>query len=168
VTYKGAVKLLLLIFVASAVFSLVMQEVRQRKSPAGSSAAVAEAASAQPSGSSSTEQGQKVVAYYFYTTVRCVTCRKIEAFSDEAMKQGFADALREKTIEWRPVNVQLPENRHFVSDYQLFTKSLIVSRVVDGRQVEWKNLEQVWELTADKQAFVKYVQEEVRAYLRKA
>lgn len=49
-TYKGAIKPLLLIFVATAVLSLVFQEVRQRRGPANSAGAVAEAASAQPAG----------------------------------------------------------------------------------------------------------------------
>jgi hypothetical protein len=65
------------------------------------------------------------------------------------------------------VNVQLPENRHFINDYQLFTKSLVIVRIQNGYRVEWKNLEKVWELAGDKQAFLTYVQDEVGKYLRK-
>jgi len=167
VTYKSAVKLLLLVFVAASVVFLVLQESRQEDASVSAAGAPASAAAAEPVESAKAESGQKVVAYYFYTTFRCPTCRKIEAFSDEALKQGFSDALRNGTLEWHPVNVQLPENRHFINDYQLFTKSLVIVRFKDGKQVERKNLAKVWELTGNKQAFLKYVQDEVRAYLRR-
>lgn len=107
----------------------------------------------------------KVLAYYFHVTVRCVTCRTIESYSREAIEQGFAKELKEGTLELRPVNVQLPENRHFIRDYQLYTRSLVLVKLRDGKQVEWRNLEKVWELVGRKRDFFKYVQSNVKAYL---
>ncbi len=107
----------------------------------------------------------RVVAYYFHVTVRCATCRKIESYSREAIEQGFAKDLQDGRLEWRPVNVQLPENRHFIRDYQLFTRSLVVVKIRGGKQVEYRNLEKVWDLVGDKAGFLKYVQANVRAYL---
>jgi hypothetical protein len=107
----------------------------------------------------------KVVAYYFHVTVRCATCRAIENYSREAIERGFTKELKEGTVEWRPVNVQLPENRHFIRDYQLFTRSLVLAKMRGGKQVEWRNLEKVWELVGTKGEFLKYVQSNVRAYL---
>lgn len=107
----------------------------------------------------------KVVAYYFHVSVRCVTCRTIESYSGEAIRQGFAEQLKNGSIEWRPVNVQLPENRHFVRDFQLFTRSLVLVKVRNGKQQEWRNLEQVWDLVRDKGSFLKYVQSNVKSYL---
>jgi len=34
-----------------------------------------------------------VVAFYFHGNVRCATCRKLEAYTDEAIHSGFANAL---------------------------------------------------------------------------
>jgi hypothetical protein len=107
----------------------------------------------------------KVIAYYFHVTVRCQTCRTIEAYSKEAIDKGFAGDLKNGAIEWRLVNVQLPENRHFIQDYRLFTRSLVLVKVRDGKQVEWRNLEKVWDLVGDKADFVKYVQTNVKDYL---
>ncbi|MGQ9663218.1 MAG: nitrophenyl compound nitroreductase subunit ArsF family protein [Kiritimatiellia bacterium] len=166
-TYKSAIKFLLLVFVATSVVFLVIQETRQKNAPVSAAGAIETAAAAEPAQFAKTESGQKILAYYFFTTVRCPTCRKIEAFSHEALREGFSDALRSGVLEWHPVNVQLPENRHFINDYQLFTKSLVIVRVEAGKQVEWKNLEKVWELTGNKQAFLRYVQDEVGSYLRK-
>jgi hypothetical protein len=167
VSYRSAIKTLLLVFVAASVFYLVVQQTRQKDSPPAPSAVMGAAAAAESARPSETGGGRKILAYYFYTTVRCPTCRMIEAFSEEALKQAFANELRNGRLEWHPVNVQLPENRHFIKDYQLFTKSLVIARVQDGRQVEWKNLERVWELTGDRRAFLQYVQDEVGAYLRR-
>lgn len=168
-TYKNAIRFLLLLFVGTSVVFLVVQTVRDRdrNAPTRAASAVEAAVAAGLSQPARTEGGQKVLAYYFYTTVRCPTCRKIEAFTEEALRVGFPDALRSGLLEWHPVNVQLPENRHFINDYQLFTKSLVIVRVKNGRQLEWKNLEKVWDLAVNKQAFVNYVQDEVRLYLRK-
>lgn len=112
-----------------------------------------------------TNPARKVIAYYFHVTVRCVTCRTIESYSREAIEQGFGRELKDGTIEWRPVNVQQPENRHFIRDYQLFTRSLVLVRLRDGKQVEWRNLEKVWDLVGRRGEFLKYVQSNVKLYL---
>jgi len=112
-----------------------------------------------------TPAAEKYVVYYFHVTLRCITCKKIEEYSREAVEQGFSRELREGTLTWRPVNVQLPENRHFIQDYQLFTKSVVVARFVNGERRQHKNLQRIWELVGDKSAFQKYVHDEVRALL---
>ncbi len=112
-------------------------------------------------------QVNKIIAYYFHTTYRCETCQRIEAYSKEAVDSGFARELAAGKLEFRPVNVQLPENRHFIQDYQLSTKSLVLVRTKDGNQLEWTNLSRVWELTGDHEAFLGYVQQGIRSYLDK-
>ena len=108
----------------------------------------------------------KVIAYYFHTSFRCPSCRKIETWSREAIQTGFAPALKDGRLEWRMVNVEKPEHAHFVKDYQLYTKSLVLVAMHDGKQVRWKNLPRVWELLGDKRAFLTYVHDEVRAFLQ--
>lgn len=110
---------------------------------------------------------RKVIAYYFHGNFRCSTCRTLEAYSQEAIQSGFGDALRDGSLEWHVVNVEEPANRHFVQDYKLFTKSLVLVKIQDNKQVDWKNLDRIWELVRDKPAFLQYVQNEVSAYLTK-
>jgi hypothetical protein len=152
---KHALSLLGAIFGISVMtFLLSHNEVRAEPAPGPSSTAVAKAGSS-----------TKVIAYYFHVTVRCQTCRAIEAYSKEAIERGFAGDLKSGAIEWRLVNVQLPENRHYIQDYRLFTRSLVLVKVRNGKQVEWRNLDKVWELVGDKAQFEKYVQTNVKAYL---
>lgn len=109
----------------------------------------------------------KVIAYYFHVTVRCVTCRTIESYSREVVEQKFGADIAKGLLEFKLVNLQLPENKHFVKDYQLFTKSLVLVRFDKGRQAEYKVLNNTWELVGDKSAMQAYVEREVRDYLKR-
>ncbi len=108
---------------------------------------------------------RRIIAYYFHTTYRCASCRAIEAYSREAIESAFADELRDGRIVWKVVNVEVRGNEHFVKDYGLYTKSLVLVNEVRGKPTEWKNLAKVWQLLQDKPRFLRYVQEETRAYL---
>jgi hypothetical protein len=107
----------------------------------------------------------KVIAYYFHTNTRCSTCIKIEQYSHEAIEQGFSDELKNGTLEMKVVNYEQPENRHFMRDYKLVSKSLVLVNMVNGKQTKWTNLKLVWQLTGRKDAFLNYVRKEVRGYL---
>ncbi|MFH0777101.1 MAG: nitrophenyl compound nitroreductase subunit ArsF family protein [Candidatus Eisenbacteria bacterium] len=106
-----------------------------------------------------------VIAYYFHGTVRCPTCRKIEAWSREAIEKAFQQQLGTGDLKWRALNVDESENKHFVGDFELYTRSLVLVRIRDGKREAWKNLEKVWDLIGDEQAFKEYVHREVTAYL---
>jgi len=167
---KSILRNLLLVFVVVGGVFLVIKDVRERSESdtvsEGSTVIAATAPLQTAEGNpAQTNKPPKVIAYYFHTTFRCVTCRTIEAFSREAIEQAFAQALKDGMLDFRAVNVEESANRHFIHDYQLFTKSLILVKMKDGKQADWKNLSRVWELVRRKDAFLRYVQDEVRAYL---
>lgn len=112
-------------------------------------------------------ESRKLIAYYFHVTVRCTTCRNIESYSKEVIHARFASEIADGRLEWRLVNVQLPENKHFIQDYQLFTKSLVLVLLENGKQKEYKVLNDTWELVGNKAAMQSYVEKEVRGFLRK-
>jgi len=107
-----------------------------------------------------------VVVYYFHGEVRCNTCRTIEALSHRTLKQEFTRALDEGKIEWHVINIEKPENEHFVEAYQMFTSSLVIQKIQDGDKTDWKTLEKVWDLVGDENAFMSYVQGEIDTLLR--
>jgi hypothetical protein len=107
----------------------------------------------------------RVIAYYFHTTYRCASCRAIEAYSREAIESAFADQLKDGRLVWKVINLEVKGNEHFVKDYGLYTKSLVLVSETRGKPAEWKNLEKVWQLLQDKSKFLRYVQEETRSYL---
>jgi hypothetical protein len=105
----------------------------------------------------------KIIAYYFHGTVRCMTCRKIESLSHEVVASDFAEQLKNGQVEWQVVNVELPENQHFIRDYQLVTKSLVLVKYDNGKPAGYKNLQNIWRLVGNEQAFRNYVKGELQA-----
>jgi len=68
-------------------------------------------------------------------------------------------------LQFKVVNIDFPENKHFIKDYQLYTRSLIVAEFREGKQLRWKNLTGVWNYLGDREKFYDYVRSEIQAYL---
>ena len=113
-----------------------------------------------------TSHNAKVIAYYFHGTFRCTTCQTIEKYSKEAIEHYFANELKNGTLEFKSLNVEEAENRHYVQDYQLFSRALVISLVKQDKEVTWKNLTDVWKLVRDKDKFFQYVKDEVEKFLK--
>lgn len=105
-----------------------------------------------------------VRVYYFHTTIRCHTCKKIEEYTKSALFSGFADEIRNGIITWHAINIEEPSNRHFVNDFKLFTKSVIVVDERKGKQIRWKNLDRIWELVGNKNGYTDYIRNEVKQF----
>ncbi len=105
-----------------------------------------------------------VLVYYFHATTRCATCRTIEAYAKETVATRFASEIEARRLAWQAVNVDEPSNRHFIRDFQLYTRSVVV---VDAKNPKrYKVLDRVWQLVRDKAAFQSYVEQEIRAFRR--
>ncbi|HYN01822.1 MAG TPA: nitrophenyl compound nitroreductase subunit ArsF family protein [Vicinamibacteria bacterium] len=105
-----------------------------------------------------------ILVYYFHGTTRCATCKTIEAYAHETVATAFAAELKAGSLEWKLVNVDEPASQHFVRDYQLYTRSVVVVDAKDPKR--FKVLDRVWQLVGDKAAFQKYVEQEIRAFPR--
>ena len=83
--------------------------------------------------------------------------------------KNFAAEIKSGQIKFVVLNIEKEPNRHFVQDYQLSFKSVIVSvRDEKGREKEWKNLSKVWIYLRDKHALTKYIVESIRSHLNEA
>ncbi len=107
-----------------------------------------------------------VTVFYFHGKVRCYTCNLIEQLTSEAVVEAFGEEMKDGVVEWKVINVEEAENDHFIKDYQLYTKSVIISDLIQGKQQRWKNLQRVWELIHNDAAFKEYIKKEVREYLK--
>jgi hypothetical protein len=114
------------------------------------------------------EPSARVIAYYFHGSFRCPTCNAMEKYSREAIETNYGDAIRSGELEFKPVNVEDRGNEHFVKDYGLYTKALILSLVKDGKEVRSKNLNKIWELAKNKKKFVDYVAVEIGEFMKGA
>ncbi len=111
-------------------------------------------------------KGVHVVAYYFHGTFRCPTCHKLEQYSREAIEANFKDELSSGKLLFLVINIDEKENQHFVNDYQLYTKSLVLSLVKDSREIKSNNLAKIWDYVGDKQKFIDYVKAGVVDFLK--
>lgn len=113
----------------------------------------------------SNEAEHKVVAYYFHGDKRCRTCLAIEEYTREAIEDGFPKQLESGALELRIVNVDETEHEHFIEDYRLATKSVVLADYRNGVEERWKNLNLVWEYVNDRETFLDYVRRETEMYL---
>ncbi|MEA2061050.1 MAG: nitrophenyl compound nitroreductase subunit ArsF family protein [Thermodesulfobacteriota bacterium] len=111
-------------------------------------------------------QSSRLVVTYFHTTFRCPTCHRIENYSNHAIHANFENQLQSGKIVWQVINVDKPENKHFIKEYQLYSKHLIVSQVKDGKTVRWKDLKKVWMLVRSEKKFEDYVKTEISDWLK--
>jgi hypothetical protein len=114
----------------------------------------------------SSKPSHYLVATYFHTTFRCPTCHKIENYSAEAIQNNFAEELKNGALVWRVINVDEPENKHYTKDYNLYSKHLIISEVKDGKEIRWKDLEEVWTHVRSEEKFEQYVVTEIKDWMK--
>ena len=108
-----------------------------------------------------------IVAYYFRGNFRCSNCYKIEEYTKEAITKTFAKELDSGELIFEIVNIDKKENNHFMDDYALYTKSVVLSLMAGNKEIGHQNLEKIWELLGDKEKFIDYINTEVRAFLDK-
>ena len=147
VSAKRVVQTLLLGFVAVTLAVLVFRNSRE--------APVAPAEKRIP---------HQVIVFYFHDDNHCEACERVEQFSREAV-ESFPDAVRDGLLEWRKVNRVLPENEHYVRQFQLVTQTIVVAEFHDGRMTAFRILDDVLNRHENREAFVSYLQEPIRDYL---
>jgi hypothetical protein len=153
--FKKLMAAALLLFAGVAVVTVVVRGAGEHASPSA----------AQAGNHLSQNLQEGLAVYYFHGATRCPTCEKIEAYAHEAIETGFPDDLEADRVQWRIANYESPENRKLVSDYKVFTSSVVLVRYANGKPVEWKNLEQVWDLVHDKGQFLGFIQQQAAELL---
>jgi len=113
-------------------------------------------------------RADKVIAYYFHGNYRCASCTKLEKYSRDAITKYFDKEIKEGFLIFKTANTDLSENKHFLQDYQLYTKSLVLIAVKNNKTLKWKNLDKTWQHLNNKNDFYKYVQTETRKFLEEA
>ncbi len=106
-----------------------------------------------------------VIVYYFHTTFRCRACLMLEQRTRQAVEGSFAAELKSGKIRFREINYEEPQNEHYMDRYKLYTKQVVISAVKDGKEVAWKNLDEVWQLLRNEARFNLYITDEVKKFL---
>mgnify|MGYP002476537137 CR=1 FL=1 len=108
-----------------------------------------------------------LTVYYFHTTYRCHSCTLLEKYTRDAVMKNFPAEIKSGGIKFVVLNIEQEPNRHFVQDYQLSFKSVVVSvQGEKGREKRWENLSKVWVYLRDRDALTKYVVERIKFHLK--
>jgi hypothetical protein len=154
--YKKIIKIILLTFVGISTAYLIVSSLRNSD---------AENKLEANSTSTKIEVRDGYTAYYFHTTARCYTCKLIEKYANETIKSNFLKELDTGKLKWKVINVENPGNKHFITDFKLHTKSLVVTLTEKGKVIKWKNLEDVWKYARNEQQYKKYVKTEITKFM---
>ena len=99
---------------------------------------------------------QVVTVYYFHGTNRCRTCNRIEELARAAVLEKYSAQMSDGKLVFESVNLDEASNEHFVSDYQLTMRTVVVAK---GDR--FARLDEVWQLVRDEAAFRDYVTQKV-------
>lgn len=154
---KNLLKTGLLLFALASVLIFTIKEVRGRNAVSSSTAADEETLA--------TTNGPVVVVYYLSEGKECIVCNNLEAYTLETLETFFKPEMDTGRVVYRMRDMDEPQHAHYVTDFQLYTKSVVLAEVREGKVQRWKNLEAVWDHVYDKDDFMKYIQEELRAFL---
>jgi len=110
-------------------------------------------------------EAKTAVVYYFYTNTRCSSCKAIETYTKEAVARNFTGAYKGWAVVFKGVNVEEEPDKHFVQDYWLNSKSVVVQKFAGEKPLKWGKLEKVWQLLGDKEAFINYITDETHKLL---
>jgi hypothetical protein len=122
------------------------------------------AESAGKSGKPAVAPADRVVVMYFHRTVRCPTCKKMGSYTEEAVLKGFPGQIKDGTVEFHFIDFQDEKNAALTEGYKVSGPTLIIAQVVGNKVKQYKNLAEMWEKNTDKDAFLRYVRENVVAY----
>lgn len=106
-----------------------------------------------------------VIVYQFHRRFRCEECHKLEAMINEALKTHFPEELKTDMLIFRVVDLDAEGNGHYEKDYDFFYNTVIVVDMNKGKELRFKNLEEVWSLVDKKDVAIEFIRSEVAAYL---
>lgn len=111
-------------------------------------------------------QQNQVVVYYFHTNFRCTNCYNMEKWTKEVVDCDFKAEQANGKIVLKIFNTETKGNEHYMNDYQLFTKSVVLALVKKGKEVKFTNLAKVWDFLRSGDKFKAYVKDEISKYLK--
>lgn len=107
----------------------------------------------------------RLVVYYLSVGKDCTTCENIEAYTREALDTYFSAQLASGEILFAKADMDLPQHKHFATDFGLYTKSIVLARIEHGERTRWENLTGIWDRVYDKPAFIAFIRDNINRFL---
>lgn len=146
---KRSITALLLAFVLISIGYAVGKEVTLRR--LGSRGAAAQLAQ------------DKLTVLYLHSSIRCVTCNAMEKMTREVLDADFAEEMRAGRIEFRIDDFQ--ENDAIARKYDIRASNVVLVRIRDGEEQQFRRLDELWELASSPARFKDHVRQAIRQQL---
>lgn len=76
--------------------------------------------------SSSSDQTGKIEVYYFHFTARCITCKAVEAQTQENLTALFPDLIKQGKLSFQSVNLDDVSSEKIANKLQVDSQSLLI------------------------------------------
>lgn len=109
-------------------------------------------------------KADKVEIFLFHATQRCPTCIAIGRLAGETINERFQEELKSGLVEFREVNIDLPENKALAQKFQAVGSALYINAIKDGAD----NIQQdvrVWSLVGNTAQFKDYLENKINNLL---
>lgn len=78
----------------------------------------------------------------------------------------FSKEIDGAIIELKIINIDDKENEHFIKDYDLYMQAVILSKIVDDKEIMNKNLDKIWDLVENKEKYYLYIEKEIKEFMK--
>lgn len=75
-----------------------------------------------------------VEVYYFHSTMRCVTCKAVEAGAKKCLEKNFTQELKDDKVKLIVLNVDEAKNEKLVNKFQASGSNLVIVSKVNGKE----------------------------------
>ncbi len=106
----------------------------------------------------------KIQIFLFHATQRCSSCIAIGKYAKETVDQKFPEELKSGKIEFREINIDLPENKELATKFKATGSALFINPIFDG-QDHIKDDTRVWQLVSNEQRFISYLSNKLHGML---
>lgn len=153
-TLKSWTTRLLVGFVLISIGFALGRDVTQRRlrSPQGAPLPAAANLPAAPAG--------RIQAYYLHGSIRCVTCNAIERTAKQLLDSEFAPELADGRLTWREVNFEREPG--LAKRYNVAASTLVLVKEVNGKEVAFRRLDDVWTLAEKPAALQAYIRQNLQ------
>jgi len=105
----------------------------------------------------------RAIIYYAHPTIRCVTCNKIQAMTQELVHSQFGSQLQAGLLQVRQADFQ--QDEALARRYNISASTVVVVAIRGGKEAGFQRLDDVWTLVDKPEEFGKYVAAAIAAAL---
>ena len=106
--------------------------------------------------------------YFFYNDIYCSTCEKLENYALSTIQADYAGELSSGMLQWRTLDMRTSENKHYIEEFSLYSKSIVLVAFENQTITRFKNLEGIWDKVGEEMEYRSYIRENLKTFMQEA